>query len=83
MQWLDILPGIDKPARLDRFLQQFGNQADANLTTITEKKENGSWSPTPFYQDLYEARKAYLKWQKKKQNKKYILPKVGLQAREL
>jgi hypothetical protein len=83
MQWLDILPGIDKPARLDRFLQQFGNQADANLTTITEKKENGSWSPTPFYQDLYEARKAYLKWQKKKQNKKNILPKVGLQAREL
>jgi hypothetical protein len=77
MQWLDILAGIEKPARMDLFLERYGGE---NSTDPVSRFyiNTGSWSPESLHEELIRARRKYLKRRKQVSAAEAVLPPVGL-----
>ncbi len=77
MQWLDRLPGIDNPARLDLFLHTYGATSRYDSVILTDKS---TWSPNSLYLELRKARKTYLQTRRKVHTAEMVLPPVGIQS---
>ena len=76
MEWLDSLPGITNPARLDLFLASYGEETAGNTVSWFDV-DDGSWSPESFHQELTRARKKYLKRRHQLSTAEAVLPPVG------
>lgn len=79
MRWLDRLPEIQQPARLDEFARFSGDKE--LVSTLLELEQHQKWTieqNLTLYGELEKGRKSYFRKSPKKDGEKTQLPPVGL-----
>lgn len=79
MRWLDSLPGLEQPARLEDFTKHAGDSDFIGV--LAELDTKADWTVAQcqhLYQHLESLRKIYLAQRSKSRSSKIILPAVGL-----
>lgn len=80
MRWLDTISNETVPARLDLFLEQYGEiESKAIITRFTDPSgpDTDARKVTLLYEELIKARSRWLRSQKRRHTEDQVLPPVG------